>query len=361
MLISKPSTMRILNVADFNWMSGSERDTINLSLFDICRKFTLAATRANHLVVEFSDRAVAKHAAPLGLRGLGGGWADRRFLQAVDELRPDLIFLHFADRISNAALTAARRLSPGVLIADINIDPIDSEKNRRRLGMRRGVADALMVTTAEPHLGDYVGPGSFACFMPNPVDRAIESGCGFDAEITDFDLLFPVSDSAPREMGGLFLTPEQTIQSIRRLAPTTRIKAPGVGGEPKVRGQAYFRALQSSRLGLALSRRASIPLYTSDRTAHMFGWGLGVFLDRRSGFERFYGSDEAAFYDDLPDLAGHLARLTADDPAARALARRGWAKTWALFDSGRVFNYVLAQLFTSGGAKGFEWPCDRWR
>ena len=60
------------------------------------RKFTLAATRANHLVVEFSDRAVARSGAPLRLRGLGDGWANRRFLQCVDELKPDLILLHFA-------------------------------------------------------------------------------------------------------------------------------------------------------------------------------------------------------------------------------------------------------------------------
>ena len=52
--------MRILNVADFNWMTGAERDTARLSLFDICRKFSFAATRADHLVVEFSDRAVAR-------------------------------------------------------------------------------------------------------------------------------------------------------------------------------------------------------------------------------------------------------------------------------------------------------------
>ena len=353
--------MRILNVADFNWMSGSERHTVNLSLFDICRKFTLAATRANNLVVEFSDRAVAKRGAPFGLRGLGGGWADRRFLQTVDELHPDLIFLHFADRISNAALQEARRLSPGVIIADINIDPIDNVKNQRRLARRRGEADALFVTTAEPHLGDYAAPGSFACFMPNPVDPAIETGRGFEAEVCDFDLLFPVSDRAPREIGVDLLTPDLAVQTILRLAPETRLRAPGVGGENLVRGQAYFEALQSSRMGLALSRRASLHLYASDRMAHMFGWGLGVFLDRRAGFDRFYTPDEALFYDDLSDLSQTLARLVSDDAAARALARRGWVKTWSLFDSRRVFKYVLAQLFETGGAKGFEWPCERWQ
>ncbi|MEO8926262.1 MAG: hypothetical protein ABI306_03780, partial [Caulobacteraceae bacterium] len=168
--------MRILNVADFNWMTGAERHTARLSLFDIRRKFTLAATRANHLVVEFSDRAVARMGSPLRLRGLGGGWANRRFLQSVDELKPELILLHFADRIANDSLIEARRLSPGVVIADINIDPIDTEKNQGRLALRRGVADALFVTTAEPDLGRYAGSGAFAAFLPNPVDASVETG-----------------------------------------------------------------------------------------------------------------------------------------------------------------------------------------
>jgi hypothetical protein len=63
--------MRILNVADFNWMTGAKKDTARLSLFDICRKFSLAATRADHLVVEFSDRAVDRQGSPLRLKGLG--------------------------------------------------------------------------------------------------------------------------------------------------------------------------------------------------------------------------------------------------------------------------------------------------
>src|SRR5665213_3212524 len=207
--------MRILNVADFNWMTGAERRTARLSLFDICRKFTFAATRAGHLVVEFSDRAVARGSGPLRLRGTGGGWANRRFLQCVDELRPDLILLHFADAITNASLAEARRLSPGVRIADINIDPIDTPKNQRRLALRKGVADALFVTAAEPALGGHAGPKGFAAFFPNPVDASVETGRAFDIAAPPFDLLFPARGEARREIGSVFLTPTQVGARLR--------------------------------------------------------------------------------------------------------------------------------------------------
>lgn len=352
--------MRILNVADFNWMTGAERRTARLSLFDICRKFTLAATRANHLVVEYSDRAVARMAAPFRLKGLGGATANRRFLQVVDELKPDLIFLHFADQIANASLTEARRLSPGVIIADINIDPIDTDKNRRRLALRRGVADALFATTADAALGAFAGPGAFAAYLPNPVDPAIEIGRAFDTAAPPFDLLFPAHDDRPRELGPGALAPSDAATQLGARVPGLRLWAPGVGGQPEVGGHAYFAALRSARMGWSLSRRASAPLYASDRMAHFFGWGLAVLMDRRAGFERFYAPEEAVFYDDLDDLAAHVRALIADDAQARATARNGWKKTWALFDSARVFAYLLAQLHDGGGAKDYEWPCERW-
>ncbi len=352
--------MRILNVADFNWMTGAERDTVKLSLFDIRRKFTHAATRADHLVVEFSDRAVARSSAPLGLKSLGGQGVNRRFLQTVDELRPDLILLHFADLISNAALREARRLAPGLIIADIHIDPIDTAKAKRRLALRRGFVDALFVTTAEPALGAYAGPGAFAAFMPNPVDPAIETGLGFETDAPAFDLLFAAHDALPREVGDQRLSPEQAVSQLQMRVPGLRRNTPGIGGRPEVDGNAYFQALRSARMGWSLSRRASAPLYASDRMAHILGWGLVALVDQRSGFQRFYNDDEMVFYNDLDDLAGKLTGLIADDATARHMARRGWETTWRLFHSSRVFAYVLAQLGNEGGAQGYEWPTDRW-
>jgi len=335
-------------------MTGAERHTANLSLFDICRKFTLAANRADHLVVEFSDRAVARAASPLR------PGPERRFLQVVDELRPDLILLHFADRIGNGALAEARALSPGVRIADINIDPIDTDKNRRRLTLRKGAADALFVTTAEPALGTNAGPGAFAAFLPNPVDPAIETGRAFEIESLPCDLLFPATDEGAREIGAVRLTPAEAVARLKGAVPGLRMSTPGVGSQAKARGWRYFEALGSARIGWSLSRRASLPLYASDRMAHFFGWGLVTLIDRRAGFDRFYAADEAVFYDDLADLAASMRELLADDAAARDRARRGWSATWRQFHSARVFDYVLAQLFEDGGAKGYEWPCERW-
>jgi GNAT superfamily N-acetyltransferase len=353
--------VKLLNVGDFNWMTGAQSHTANLSLFDIRRKFSHAAIRAGDLVVEFSDRAVARTAAPLGLRGFGARTADRRFLQVVDELKPDLILLHFADQLTNAALSEARRLAPGVRLVDVNIDPIWTPKNRRRLAARKGVVDALFVTTAEPALAEHVTGAAFAAFLPNPVDPAVETVRAFDSEAPAVDLLFPASDEAPRQVGSRSLEPALAMALLKAEVPGLRLLAPGVGDEPEARGWGYFAALAQARMGWALSRRADLPLYASDRMAHMFGCGLTVCLDRRAGFDRFYNPAQAVFYDELGDLAAAVRRLIADDARARDLARRGWERTWALFHADRVYAYLLAQMFHEGGARDYEWPCERWR
>jgi hypothetical protein len=351
--------MRILNVGDFNWMTGRERDTANVDLFAIRQKLSRAAIRAGHMVVEFSDRAVSRTSAPLRLRGLGVKASNQAFLNMVEEVRPELILLNFADDIANDSLQAARRLSPGVTIVDINIDPLPDPKTRSRLELRRGAVDALFVTTAGEGLRGLAGAGAFAAFMPNPVDAAVETGRAFETSAPTVDLIFPAGDDSLRQIGGERVRPSEAVARLSAGLPGLRLATPGLG-QPKLRGQAYFEALNGARLGWALSRHNDQPLYASDRMAHMLGSGLATLLDRRTGFERFYAEDEAVFYDGLDDLVGRVRTLLADDGLRREIARRGWTRTWAVFEAGRVFDYLMQQLFRDGGAGGFEWPCDRW-
>jgi hypothetical protein len=225
--------------------------------------------------------------------------------------------------------------------------------------MRTGFVDALFVTTAEPSLGRYAGPGSFAAFMPNPVDPSVETGRAFENPAPEHDLLFPATDAGPREVGDERLAPAEAVARLKGSLSGLRLLTPGVAS-PRLRGAAYLDALNSARFGWAMSRRATLPLYASDRMAHMFGSGLAVALDRRSGFDQFYRADEAVFYDDLEDLTASLRALLQDDAAARDVARRGWERTWTIFESGKVLAYLLAQIFDEGGAIDVEWPRDPW-
>lgn len=352
--------MRILNVGDFDWATGRERDTVNIELFAVRRKLGAAATRAGHLVVEFSDRAVARIRGPLGVQGLGGGAANRVFLQFVEEVRPGLILLNFADELANATLREARQLSPGVLIAEINVDPLQDPKNRERLLRRRNAVDATFVTTAGPALKEFAGSTGFVAYMPNPVDRSVETGRAFAAETFQTDLILPVKDDEPRQIGETQTRPSELAEQIRRDAPDLRVRLPGLTPEPRLRGRAYIEALEQSRMGLALSRHNDQPLYASDRTVHMLGCGLLTFLDAKAGWDRFYTPEDVAFYTDTEDLKAQITAFAADDARRQAVARRGWRRTFDLFEGRRVLDYLMEQLAGSPKANDYGWPGERW-
>jgi hypothetical protein len=350
--------MRILNVGDFNWMTGRETHTANVDLFPIRSKLTNAAIRAGHFVAEYSDRAVARRAG--GWRGASPKAARRGFLQMVDEVRPDLVLLQFADHIDAATLKEARRLSPGVSLVDINIDPLPDPKTVARLGQRKGTVDALFVTTAGPGLKRFAGDRGFVAFMPNPVDPAVETGRAFETDRTAADLILPLGDDSPRQLGDRRLPPSQIVDDLRKRVPLLRLTTPGLGS-PRLRGLRYFEALHGARMGWALSRYHDQPWYASDRMAHMLGCGLLTLIDAHSGFEHVYTQDEVVFYTALDDLEPKLAALLADDATARAMAQRGWRKTWAVFEVGRVLAYLLDQLYRDGGAADTAWPSQRWQ
>jgi hypothetical protein len=351
--------MHILNVGDFNWMTGRETHTANVDLFPIRSKLTNAAIRAGHFVAEYSDRAVARRGATWPWRGLSPKAARRGFLQMVDEVRPDLVLLHFADHIDGASLKAARRLAPGVVIVDINIDPLPDPKTIARLEQRKGAVDAVFVTTAGPGLKRFAGDRGFVAFMPNPVDPAVETGRAFDAEQMALDLILPLGDNSPRQFGDRRQPPSQIVDDVQARLPALRLATPGLGA-PRLRGFRYFEALQGARMGWALSRYNDQPWYASDRMAHMFGCGLLALLDAQSGFDQVYAEDEAVFYSGLDDLTPKLAALLQDEAAARAMAQKGWRKTWAVFEVGCVFAYLLDQLYRDGGAAEAPWPAQRW-
>ncbi len=352
--------MRILNVGDFNWMTGRESDTSNIDLFAIRSKLTNAAIRAGHCVIEFSDRAVSRTATPFRSRRLGKGAANRAFLRVVDEARPDLVLLHNADELTNDAMAECRRLSKGVTIVEIGIDPLPDPKARARLLRRRDVVDAGFVTTAGEGLAEFAGRRGFFAFMPNPVDRAIETERAFEQADPKFDLILPANDRGLRRIGGRSIAPSVGLDAIRNAVPDLRLAAPGLDG-PRLRGARYIEALASARMGWAFSRFNEQPLYASDRMAHMLGNGLLTCLDAATGFDRFYRSDEVVFYRDLDDLIAQLLRIGDDASGMREAARRGWERTWRLFEVERVFGYLLEQLYRDGGASNYEWPCRRWR
>jgi hypothetical protein len=127
-------------------------------------------------------------------------------------------------------------------------------------------------------------------------------------------------------------------------------------GKPQIRGAKYQDAMASSRMALNLSRRSDNYLYSSDRMAHITGNGLLTFIDRATGFGDIYGEDELAFYSTTAELIERIRHFKAHDDERRAVARKGWAKSHAIFNERLVAQYILDVSFGKKLSHDYAWP-----
>ena len=231
--------MRILNVADFNWITGAERR--HGEPVPVRHLPQAVASRQRAPIIWSWSFPTARW--PAGARSAAAREASTGgSFRWSTNFAPDLILLHFADQINNAfarggAPALARRRDRR------HQHRPDRYARRTRGGWRcaRGVADALFVTTAEPALGRYAGRGAFAAFCPTrstPPSRP--DACSRPAPA--FDLLFPANDDGPARSGRAFVAPSAAVRRLARRFPSLPCSRPGVGASPRARGVRYFDA-----------------------------------------------------------------------------------------------------------------------
>jgi hypothetical protein len=121
-------------------------------------------------------------------------------------------------------------------------------------------------------------------------------------------------------------------------------------------GGAYQRALESARMGLNISKRNDLYLYSSDRLAQLMGNGLLTFIDRATGYADLLPEDGAAFHSDVEELVDKLRFFLNEDASRRAVARRGAEAYRAVFNERTVANYIVDVLFDRLDGSRYSWP-----
>ncbi len=322
-------------------------------------KLTNGLVRAGHNVVTFSDRDAARAATPLLSRKIGRRGANRRLLQLVRNLRPDVVMFGHADTIHPETVAAIREHLPGVRLVQWNVDPLFDADNVDRIRSKIALVDITFVTTAGPLLQDLARDGARVAFLPNATDLSIERGKAFAAPAYDWDVFYAVgSGHFTRRHCGQDVTPVDLLQNLKTRLPDCRFLTPGIDA-PHLEGAECMAAMASSRIGLNISRRNDVRWYSSDRMAQLAGNGVLVAMERASGFDQLFGDDEMAFYDTADGLVDILARFSRDDAACRAMAQRGWAAYHAMFDVTRVAHYMIGVTEGRIDAATFDWRNDR--
>jgi hypothetical protein len=324
-------------------------------------KISNGLIRNGHFVANFSDRDVARAGSWFGdHRKFGIGSANRVLREFCYNTRPDLLLLGHADVIRPKTLLAIRQDLPALKIVQWNVDAVyepDNSDNIRRIRSKLEAVDATLVTTAGDTLASLAKlERGYLGFFPNPVDFSIESGRNHENKNLPYDLFYACGNHRPRNVCGEDWLPEHLFQHIESTVPGVRSHITGVRQFPSVTGAAYQQALESAAIGLNLSRRNDIFLYSSDRLAHMCGNGMAILMDRATGYNKLIGENEFAFFSTLDELTAQIRRLVADVDYRQALAKAGRDRYHALFNEQIVARYITDVAFGTLRESDYPWP-----
>ena len=264
------------------------------------------------------------------------------------------MLLGHCDYITNETLAAIRKAVPGIRIAHFNVDPLWQPRTRAQMADRMESCDALFATTAGEVLKTWTTGRNVVAYMPNPSDPSMENQN--NGAKTDFarDLFFAGN---PREG-------DPRWDLLRELLPKIegRLRVEIFGADrPSIWGADYEDVLATSKMSLNLNRREGDLWYSSDRIAHLMGFGILTFQSSKNGMQRFFTDRETVWFDAAADLAEKILRYQADDAARAAVASAGRAKYHALFNWARVLRYMVETMLGEPYSEPYEWGEEVYR
>jgi len=334
--------MRVLHVANFSYNRYGD------SFYNSDRKLSAGFVRNGHFVYEYSLRDMARLGSLLRSKRFGISRVGEDILKLCAQLEPDLLLLGHAQILKPEVLRQVRQRHPDTRIALWYVDPLFFTDKTAYMAAFAPYLDAIFATTGGDWLAQLPAPGVWRGYMPNPVERSVESLENFRRQRFGHELIFcgTVGDDVER---GRFM---QSMQERLRDLP---LRLHGLLGQPPINGMAYIHALADSRMGLNHSRRNDVTLYSSDRIAQLTGNGLLTLCPRIPGFELLYRADEVSYFDSLDELVDQVRHYHQHPVAAATLAEAGWRRAHACCGVERVARYMEEAVFQRPFSESYEW------
>ncbi len=338
-------TLRILHAAPFDLRRDALRANISPN-----RRLSHGLCELGHGVYDFSYRDVAREQSILpskrgGIRGM-----NHRLLKTANHYEPDLILLGHAELVQPSTLSAIRESLPETRIALYWVDPMWDASRLRFIHELLPQLDAFLATTGGEWLAPLHQPGTACAFMPNPVHPAFDRFANFNKPggQFDIDLLYCGGGKRAGER-------ETLIGKLQSRLPAVKFEIRGMMGQPPAYGPAYDRLLLQSKMGVNLSRRNDVTLYSSDRLWQLTGSGLLTFSPRVPEMASLFGEDEVVYFDGVDEAAERIEAFQRDDARRRAVAEAGWRKAHTAFAARRLAKYIIEVALNRPFSEAYEW------
>lgn len=341
---------RILLVANFDRSRAQGR------WFNTEHKLLNGFIRLGHMVLPFSDRDAARELSPLPTKRLGIARMHARLIETATHLQPHLILFGHADMTGAATFRRLRESVPGVRLAQFNVDPTHRPKTMADFAARAAEVDLSFITTGDADALCPLAPRADSiCFMPNPVDAAVETARVFDAprEALDWDGLFLGT--------GIEKRGEQLEYIAAHLPEDYRFQYGGraKGNLPLV-SKTFLDALTTGATAPNLpldDGRPTPRLYSSDRIAQLLGQGVLAYTHAPAKLETLY-EDGVVAWDSRDALVEAMVRMHRDDTERRRRAETGWHLAHERTSSARVADAILDATMQRPASHRYEWPWE---
>lgn len=301
--------------------------------------------RNGHFVLTMNDRDSRK--MMLGSSWVGGWHANRHLLLLADELRPDLLLLHHCDLISPDTILRVKEMLPNCRVAVVYYDDLLHPKSAQRFRRFLTDADFGFATTGGRTLAQF-SDGCPVAFIPNAMDLSIDNASAFGTAHKSADVFCAIGINSETNRWDL-------VDQLTRLKPDLRYALYGRDKKSRLLGDAYYRAIKQSKVGLNLNR-CDGDLYASDRMAQYLGNGLLLATPRRSGYETCFNDDEMIFFDDVTELGEKIEWAVGDDQRWRKMAERARSKATRTMGGELVAEFIMRMTFGEGPPKGWQFP-----
>ncbi len=335
--------MRILHVANFSTYK------YGTSFYSTDRKISAGLTRNGHFVYDFSYRDISRSESVFKTTKFGTNTVNKKLLETCDHLCPHLLLLGHSELIKATTLETVKQRHPEIKIGLWYVDALFNKERTRHLFDRLESIDIVFATTSGSYLKKYAAEKTIAAFIPNMVDTAIESYKTFGNSTFNHDFIFCGRDSSVPER-------RQFLQDLQQEAEKElRCSFKGCLGNSFVYGFDYLHLLSRAKMGLNISRRNDVTLYSSDRLTQLTGNGLLTFCPEIPKMELLFSTDEIVYFKDLDDLLSKLIYFHRHPEEGRRIAEQGWQRAHSSYNAGRVTRYMLERLFDQPLSSDYEW------
>lgn len=337
------TSMRILHVANFS------THKYGADLYATDRKISAGLIRNGHFVYDFSYRDVCRSESFFRTTKLGTAKVNEKLLHACDTLVPHVLLLGHSELIEAATLEIVKQKYPEIKIALWYVDALFHREKTDHLYKRLGAIDVVFATTGGAYLQELRTDTTCSAFIPNMVDPAVESKKSFLRSSHDYDFIFCGRDSNEPERQSFMEKLQQETSSY------LRCEFRGCLAHPPVTGYDYLDFLGRSKMGLNISRRNDVPLYTSDRLIQLLGNGLLTFCPQVPGMQKIFADNELVYFETQDELLEKISWFHSHPEQCRKTAEKGWNRVHQSYGAQRITSYMIELLFDIPFTSDYEW------